>query len=76
MSRDQKPAKMRVIAGSEQAPLPLRRAGDYGPELSPALPVMAEAQDRVKFGLLSLIFVACSAVGGVGVMLLVRSFGH
>ena len=72
MSRDQKPKKMRVIAGGGQAPQPLRHAEDQGPEIAPA--GAADEAPRGRLRLLSLIYVACCAVGGVGVVLLMRSF--
>jgi hypothetical protein len=73
MSRDQKPARMRVVAGSEPALPPERRAEDKVADASAATPPTTGPAHR-KTRTLAALYVACCALGGAGVALLLRSF--
>lgn len=75
MSRDQKPAKMRVIAGGAAPSHPLNRAGDLGPASSP-LTAPADPPGTGRPVLMALVYVAGCAVGGVAFAMLLRTFAQ
>ena len=73
MSRDQKPGRMRIIAGGAKPPHPLRRASDRVAAaeagLGEAPANIAPPKSRAILWL-SLLFLLCCIAGGVAVTLM------
>ena len=76
MSRDQKPGRIRVIAGAQAPDHPMRRAGDLAPATAPTSePAVLETSSKRGPGLLTaLLFLVGCAVGGAGFAVIATAF--